>query len=86
MYILSTDVLIAIKKNRPGIILHMALALNRTENTINTMIRENEINGDLTKAAVLDVFEEHLGMTREKALTKVNAAGKPVKISNAVLT
>ncbi len=74
MYVLSNYILGKIQEHRPGIISKLALSLICSENTINRLVRINELNGDLTKAAATDVLHEEFGMPIEQILQKTTAA------------
>jgi hypothetical protein len=63
MYLLSQKALKAIEAARhKRIISHLAGALIRSESQINRYIRENELNGDLTKKAALEVIRKDTGL------------------------
>jgi hypothetical protein len=70
MYVLSSQVLQKIKASTPDIISKLALALSTSSNSIYRFVRENEINGDLTKFAALEVFQQEFNMSVEQILEK----------------
>jgi hypothetical protein len=70
MYVLSPEVLKKIKASTPDIISKLALTLSTSSNSIYRFVRENEINGDLTKLAALEVFQQEFNMSVEQILEK----------------
>lgn len=58
MYQLSQAAIKSINEARAnGIIRQVAFVLDRSESQVNKLIRDNEINGDLTKKAALEVIQ-----------------------------
>lgn len=60
--------IIAELKNHKRARARLQLELDKSEYTINRYISENEINGDLTKAAALKVIQEETGLAQDKIL------------------
>ncbi len=72
MFILSQKVLSKIDSLRPTIVNDLAIALSPCSgSTINRYLRENQINGDLTKPAATEVLREKTGLKLEEILVKV---------------
>lgn len=58
-----------VKKNRRCINL-IALAMDAHSGTVERWIKENESDGDLTKAKVVEIISEETGLPQEEILTK----------------
>jgi hypothetical protein len=69
---LSEKALAAI--NNQEMRLMIALKLGVGENTVRLYIRDNEPDGDLTKASVLQIIEEETKLTQEEILTSEEKA------------
>jgi len=65
---LTQKALNAIRENSTGIKSKLALALHRSEASINRYIRENDDN--LTKIAVLDIIRQETGLCIEDILER----------------
>lgn len=58
MYQLSQSAIKSINTARQqGIIRVLGIVLDRSDSQVNKLIRDNEINGDLTKKAALEVIQ-----------------------------
>lgn len=58
-----------VKKNRRCINL-IALAMDAHSGTVERWLKENESDGDLTKAKVVEIISEEIGLAQEEILTE----------------
>lgn len=86
MYQLSIDALKKINDLRPGIVSRLAIALRKSDSSIERFIKANEPDGDLTKLAAEDVFLEELGMIKEDIYTKVTLTSNKVRGKDSVVS
>lgn len=52
----------------PGLKLKLGLAISRSENSIHRLVRENQVNGALTKEAALLVIQKETKLSRKNIL------------------
>lgn len=65
------------KINTTQVRLRLAMQFDCTERWISQLIKENDTDGDLTKASALNIIREQTGLTDEEILeTEAATAGK----------
>lgn len=70
---LSQKAINAIKNNK-RVRARLQLALDRSEYRINDYIRDNESNGELTKASAIQVIKEETGLDYDQILEETEPA------------